>query len=150
MSTKIPGPILGQRGLEILKELKNVEQSHPHLIKVVETERGFNVLFKDKDMEVELVQAYESEGGRPSLTLESRLQYITKKIYLDNGERNRVSFLLQQAKFKSISGQHGSFKLEIPEPEKDDKLDRLFLDRLEETVLEMAKIAKAARGRSWK
>ena len=113
------------------------------------TEQGLSVNFKGSDMEVELMLMWGPSGGENAETVESRLQFITKKIYLDNGERNRITFLLQNAQFQPVPGQHGTFRLAFGE-NAPAKFDKANLTKLREAVVDMAKIAKAARNRSWK
>ena len=140
---------LGSIGRSILAELRAAERENPALLRLKEEAAWAVICFKGDDMDVELVQMWGGMGESPS-RLESRLQFITKKVYLDNGERNRITFLLQQAKFKPVPGQHGSFSLDFGEGPEAPALDKASLARLRETVVEMAKITKAARQRSWK
>jgi hypothetical protein len=133
----------------IVAELKALVKQHPDLISLSDTESGLSVNFKGSDMEVELMQMSGATGNDLADTLESRLQYITKKVYLDNGERNKISFLLQHAQFKPVPGQHGSFRLAFG-ASSTVKFDKSQLSRLKDAVVEMAKITKAARNRSWK
>jgi hypothetical protein len=133
----------------IVSELKAIVRQYPDLLALADTDSGLSVCFKGSDMEVELMQMTGASGDESTDTLESRFQYITKKVYLDNGERNRISFLLQYARFKPVPGQHGSFRLAFGSTA-DVKFDKNQLTRLKEAVVEMAKITKAARNRSWK
>ena len=139
----------GSNGKAIIAELKAIEKQYPDLLVLRDTEQGLSICFKGTDMEVELMQMWGESGNESSDTMESRLQYITKKVFLDNGERNRVSYLLQHAEFKPVSGQHGSFRLAFGD-RASTKFDKAQLTKLRETVVEMAKITKAARNRSWK
>lgn len=141
---------VGPNGKAILSELKAVEKQLPDLIRLKDTEQGLHVCFKSQDMDVELMQMWGDAGNESAHSLESRLQYITKKVFLDNGERNRISFLLQHAQFKPVSGQHGNYRMVFAEDKASLKFDRPQLNRLREAVVEMAKITKAARNRSWK
>jgi hypothetical protein len=150
--------ILSIQGLEsrnepnvkaIVIELKAITKQYPDLVVLSDTELGLSVCFKGSDMEVELMQMTGASGNEYADTLESRFQYITKKVYLDNGERNRISFLLQTAQFKPVPGQHGSFRMAFGETA-TVKFDKNQLTKLKEAVVEMAKITKAARNRSWK
>lgn len=133
----------------IVAELRAAQKQNPDLVVLRDTEQGLSVNFKGQDMEVELIRMSGLSGGENAETLEHNIQYITKKVYLDNGERNRVSFLLQHAQFKPVPGQHGTFRLIFNEAS-PTKFDKAELTRLREAVVEMAKITKAARNRSWK
>lgn len=139
------GPI----GKSIVAELRAAVKQNPEILALKDIENGMCVCFKGTDMEVELLQLWGTAGNENAKTIESKLQYITKKVYLDNGERNRISFLLQHAQFKPVPGQHGSFRLDFSE-NSTTKFDKVELGRLKEAVIEMAKITKAARNRSWK
>ena len=139
----------GPNAKAIINELKSAVKQFPELLALKDTEQGLSVCFKGTDMEVELIQMWGASSGDYTNTMESKLQYITKKVYLDNGERNRVSFLLQHAQFKPVPGQHGTFRLEFGEGA-PIKFDKAMLGKLKESVIEMAKITKAARNRSWK
>jgi hypothetical protein len=141
---------VGPNGKAILNELKAIEKQNPDLIRLKDTENGVQVCFKGQDMEVELVQMWGGAGNDSANTLESRLQFITKKVFLDNGERNRISFLLQQAQFKPMSGHHGNYRLDFSEDRTTIKFEKAQLAKLRDAVVEMAKITKAARNRSWK
>lgn len=141
---------VGPNGKAILSELRDIEKQLPDLIALRDMEQGLQVCFKGADMDVELIQMRGVGVGESANSMESRLQYITKKVFLDNGERNRISFLLQHAQFKPVSGQHGNFKLEFDEGKTSLKFDKAQMARLREAVVEMAKITKAARNRSWK
>lgn len=133
----------------IISELKAIQKQNPDLVILKDTEHGLSVNFKGPDMEVELMLMWGPSGGENDEVLESRLQFITKKVYLDNGERNRLSFLLQSAQFQPVPGQHGSYRLAFGESA-PAKFDKVHLIKLREAIVEMAKITKAARNRSWK
>ena len=133
----------------IISELKAIQKQNPDLVILKDTEHGLSINFKGPDMEVELMLMWGPSGGENAETVESRLQFITKKIYLDNGERNRITFLLQNAQFQPVPGQHGTFRLAFGE-NAPAKFDKANLTKLREAVVDMAKIAKAARNRSWK
>ncbi len=139
----------GPNGKAIVAELRAAVKQNPDILLIKDVERGMSVCYKGTDMEVELMQLWGASGNESANTIESKLHYITKKVYLDNGERNRVSFLLQHAHFQPVAGQHGSFRLDIGEGA-PTKFDKVELSRLREAVVEMAKITKAARNRSWK
>jgi hypothetical protein len=141
---------VGPNGKAILEEMRSIERQYPDLIALRDTDLGLHVLFTGSDMEVELVQMWGATGMENAHSLESRVQFITKRIYLDNGERNRISFLLQHARFKPCCGFHGNFRLEFDESKATVRFDKAYLTNLREAVVEMAKIAKAARNRSWK
>lgn len=141
---------VGTNGKAILSELKAKEKQYPDLIRLKDAEQGLHACFKGPDMDVELMQMRGAAGNESANSLESKLQNITKKVYLDNGERNRITFLLKHAQFKPVSGQHGNFRLEFAEDKTSLRFDKAQLARLGEAVVEMAKITKAARSRSWK
>lgn len=124
-------------------------KQNPETLELKDIENGMCVCFKGTDVEVELMQLWGSAGNENANKIESKLQYITKKVYLDNGERNRISFMLQHAQFKPVPGQHGSFRLDFSE-NSTTKFDKVELSRLKDAVIELAKITKAARNRSWK
>jgi hypothetical protein len=139
----------GPNGKNIIAELRAAVKQNPETLELKDIENGMCVCFKGTDVEVELMQLWGSAGNENANTIESKLQYITKKVYLDNGERNRISFMLQHAQFKPVPGQHGSFKLDFSE-NSTTKFDKVELSRLKDAVIELAKITKAARNRSWK
>ena len=139
----------GANGKAIISELKAVQKQNPDLVILKDTEQGLSVNFKGPDIEVELMLMRGAAGDENAETLESKLQFITKKVYLDNGERNRVSFLLRNAQFQPVPGQHGCFRLAFGE-NAPAKFDKAHLTKLREAVVDMAKITKAARNRSWK
>ncbi len=139
----------GAKCKAIISELKAIQKQNPDLVILKDTEQGLSINFKGPDMEVELMLMWGPSGDENAETLESKLQFITKKVYLDNGERNRVSFLLQSAKFQPVPGQHGIYRLAFGE-DAPVKFDKVQLTKLREAVVEMAKITKAARNRSWK
>jgi hypothetical protein len=85
----------GAKCKAIISELKAIQKQNPDLVILKDTEQGLSINFKGPDMEVELMLMWGPSGDENAETLESKLQFITKKVYLDNGERNRVSFLLQ-------------------------------------------------------
>jgi hypothetical protein len=133
----------------IISELKAIQKQNPDLVILKDTEHGLSINFKGPDMEVELMLMRGASGGENAEALESKLQFITKKVYLDNGERNRVTYLLQSAQFQPVPGQHGSYRLAFG-ANAPGKFDKVHLIKLREAVVEMAKITKAARNRSWK
>jgi hypothetical protein len=139
----------GPNGKNIIAELRAAVKQNPETLELKDIENGMCVCFKGTDVEVELMQLWGSAGNENANKIESKLQYITKKVYLDNGERNRISFMLQHAQFKPVPGQHGSFRLDFSE-NSTTKFDKVELSRLKDAVIELAKITKAARNRSWK
>jgi len=139
----------GPNAKAIINELRAAVKQFPELLALRDTEQGLSVCFKGTDTEVELMLMWGASSGENANTMESKLQYITKKVYLDNGERNRISFLLQYSLFKPVPGQHGTFRLEFGEGA-PTKFDKAMLAKLKESVVEIAKITKAARSRSWK
>jgi hypothetical protein len=56
---------------------------------------------------------------------------------------------LQIAQFQPVPGQHGTFRLGFGE-NAPAKFDKAHLTKLREAIVDMAKITKAARNRSWK
>jgi len=139
----------GPNGKAIVAELKAAVKQYPDLLELKDTEQGMSVCFKGTDIEVELMRLWGASGTENANSIESKLQYITKKVFLDNGDRNRISFLLQHAQFKPTPGQHGSFRLDYGD-KTSTKFDKAELTKLKEAAVEMAKITKAARNRSWK
>ena len=133
----------------IITELKAIVKQYPDLVGLSDAESGVCINFRGPDMEVELMHMFGASASELADTLESRIQHITKKVYLDNGERNKISFLLQSAKFKPVPGQHGTFRLTFG-ADATTKFDKNQLTKLKEAMVEMAKITKAARNRSWK
>jgi len=135
----------GPNGHAILNEFKNLEKEFPKMIKLKDTARGLSVCVRAGEMEIELVQMAGATNDETAHTLESRQQWITKCIYLNNGERNRLAFLLQRAKFKPINGGYGNFRLKFEEGKDTVAFDKEELSRLRETVLEMAKLVQLAK-----
>lgn len=136
---------VGQNGKAILAELRALERGNPQLIKLRDAPAGLQLCAIAKGEDIQLLQMWGATGGESAHGLETRIQWITGRVYLNNTERMKVANLFQRARFRPISGSFGNFRLELDEGKAKAAFGPTELAKLRDAVLETAKLVRALK-----
>jgi hypothetical protein len=136
---------VGANGRAILEELRAIANGNPHLIMLRETPVGFQVCVVAQGSTIPLVQMWGASGNESAHSLETRMQWITAGVFLNNSERLKVATLFQRAQFKPTSGSYGNLRLEYDEARTSIAFDLAEMTKLRGAILETAKLVASLK-----
>jgi len=86
-----------------------------------------------------------TSGNEGASSLEARIQWITGRVFLNNGERMRVAALFTRAGFKPIPGGFGNFRLEFDGPGAGAAFGASEMTMLRGAILDTAKLVASLK-----
>jgi|WetSurMetagenome_2_1015567.scaffolds.fasta_scaffold24643_3 hypothetical protein len=132
--------LMGSNGKAILEMLRGIANSNPRLIKLKDMPMGLQVWVIAQDSEIMIVQIWGASGNESANSLETRMQWITGRVFLNNTERLKVTSLFQRAQFKPIEGSYGNFRLEFDEARTKISFDAVEMAKLKGAIIDTAKL----------
>lgn len=145
MSVEDVDKTVGPNGKAILNELRIIERNNPQLIKLKDTPMGLQICVIARDVEIQLVQMWGAADNEGAQSLETKMQWITGRVFLNNSERMRIATLLQRAHFKPTTGSYGNFRLGFDEAKTKTAFDATEMAKLRDAIVEMAKLVRSLK-----
>ena len=117
---------LSVEGNMVFQELKKLADKRDHM-ELIETKNGFHLCFKDeKENSVKFIQIW----GSPLERLETRFNYIERKVNLPNEAKDRIRNILMTGGFEKMeSSPYGNMRLkfrELPRPLGSERLNAVM------------------------
>jgi hypothetical protein len=135
----------GSNGRAILIELRGIAKGNPKLVRLKDAPFGLQVCALAQEAEIPIVQMWGASGNDSANSLETRMQWITGKVFLNSTERMKITSLFQRAQFKPMEGSYNNFRLEFDEPRTKVCFDSAELAKLRGAIVETAKLVASLK-----